>query len=66
MNKNTSLLFEKLVKRYKISRGKKSGSTYRGYIEIKEEKKMECIMIGIAGGTGSGKSTFTNRLKNRF
>lgn len=24
---------------------------------------MECIIIGIAGGTGSGKSTFTNRLK---
>lgn len=27
---------------------------------------MDCIMIGIAGGTGSGKSTFTNRLKDRF
>ena len=27
---------------------------------------MDCIMIGIAGGTGSGKSTFTNRLKERF
>lgn len=27
---------------------------------------MECITIGIAGGTGSGKSTFTNRLKDRF
>ena len=27
---------------------------------------MDCIMIGIAGGTGSGKSTFTNRLKKRF
>lgn len=27
---------------------------------------MECIMIGIAGGTGSGKSTFTNRIKERF
>lgn len=27
---------------------------------------MDCIMIGIAGGTGSGKSTFTNRLKNYF
>lgn len=25
-----------------------------------------CIMIGIAGGSGSGKSTFTNRLKERF
>ena len=24
---------------------------------------MECLMIGVAGGTGSGKSTFTNRLK---
>ena len=27
---------------------------------------MDCIMIGIAGGTGSGKSTFTNRIKDRF
>ena len=27
---------------------------------------MECSIIGIAGGTGSGKSTFTNRLKNEF
>lgn len=27
---------------------------------------MECIVIGIAGGTGSGKSTFTNRLKDAF
>ena len=30
------------------------------------EERMDCIMIGIAGGTGSGKSTFTNRLKDRF
>ena len=27
---------------------------------------MDCIIIGIAGGTGSGKSTFTNRLKGEF
>ncbi len=27
---------------------------------------MECTVIGVAGGTGSGKSTFTNRLKQRF
>ena len=27
---------------------------------------MECFVIGIAGGTGSGKSTFTNRLKEEF
>ncbi len=27
---------------------------------------MESIIIGIAGGTGSGKSTFTNRLRNAF
>ncbi|MCR5753835.1 MAG: uridine kinase [Acetatifactor sp.] len=27
---------------------------------------MNCIVIGIAGGTGSGKSTFTNRLKDEF
>lgn len=24
------------------------------------------VIIGIAGGTGSGKSTFTNRLKDEF
>lgn len=27
---------------------------------------MECIIIGVAGGTGSGKSTFTNRLRKEF
>ena len=27
---------------------------------------MNCIIIGIAGGTGSGKSTFTNRLRDEF
>ena len=27
---------------------------------------MSCVMIGIAGGTGSGKSTFTNRIKEEF
>ena len=27
---------------------------------------MDCIIIGIAGGTGSGKSTFTNRLRDRL
>ena len=27
---------------------------------------MNCIITGIAGGTGSGKSTFTNRLKEEF
>ena len=27
---------------------------------------MECFVIGNAGGTGSGKSTFTNRLKEEF
>lgn len=27
---------------------------------------METVIIGIAGGTGSGKSTFTNRLKDHF
>lgn len=31
-----------------------------------EGNLMDCIMIGIAGGTGSGKSTFTNRLKEYF
>ena len=27
---------------------------------------MECTVIGIAGGTGSGKSTFTDRIKDEF
>lgn len=27
---------------------------------------MDCIMIGIAGGTGAGKSTFTDRIKEKF
>ena len=27
---------------------------------------MESIIIGIAGGAGSGKSTFTNRIKKHF
>ncbi len=27
---------------------------------------MGCVIIGIAGGTGSGKSTFTNRIKEEF
>ena len=27
---------------------------------------MDCIIIGIAGGSGSGKSTFTNRIKRYF
>ena len=27
---------------------------------------MKPMIIGIAGGSGSGKSTFTNRLKDRF
>ena len=26
----------------------------------------DCLLIGIAGGTGSGKSTFTNRIKKQF
>ena len=28
--------------------------------------QMKTTIIGIAGGSGSGKSTFTNRLKNFF
>ncbi len=35
--------------------------------EVKnEEVTQKPIIIGIAGGTGSGKSTFTNRLKDKF
>ncbi len=33
---------------------------------MRRETAMNCIIIGIAGGTGSGKSTFTNRLKDEF
>ena len=29
-------------------------------------EKYESVIIGIAGGTGSGKSTFTNRLRDEF
>ena len=35
--------------------------TRRGPIEY-----MKCTVIGVAGGTGSGKSTFTNRIKREF
>lgn len=31
-----------------------------------ERDVMKCTIIGIAGGTGSGKSTFTNRIKDVF
>lgn len=31
-----------------------------------EDVKMRTVVIGIAGGTGSGKSTFTNRIKKEF
>jgi uridine kinase len=34
--------------------------------ESAEETSMKTTIIGIAGGTGSGKSTFTNRLKEAF
>ena len=34
--------------------------------ETYEVKSMNTVIIGVAGGTGSGKSTFTNRLKNYF
>ena len=30
------------------------------------EEHMKTVIIGIAGGIGSGKSTFTNRLKDEF
>ncbi|MCR5229935.1 MAG: uridine kinase [Solobacterium sp.] len=34
--------------------------------EIENRPEFDCVIIGIAGGTGSGKSTFTNRIKNEF
>ena len=34
--------------------------------DLDREKNMESLIIGIAGGSGSGKSTFTNRIKKRF
>ena len=33
---------------------------------IESERNMDCLIIGVAGGTGSGKTTFTNRLKEAF
>ena len=33
---------------------------------VDTEEHMKTVIIGIAGGTGSGKSTFTNRLKDAF
>lgn len=35
-------------------------------VSKKQGKLVEPIIISIAGGTGSGKSTFTNRLKEKF
>ena len=39
---------------------------YTGYHRTEKGTNMNCIIIGIAGGTGSGKSTFTRRLKEEF
>lgn len=39
---------------------------YAGRIRYYEVNAMESIIIGIAGGSGSGKSTFTNRVKKYF
>ncbi len=33
---------------------------------MSEKKEFEPVIIGIAGGTGSGKSTFTNRIKDLY
>lgn len=33
---------------------------------MKTENNMKPVVIGIAGGTGSGKSTFTNRIRDAF
>ena len=38
----------------------------RAGLLIRKGISMDCVIIGIAGGTGSGKSTFTNRLKDEF
>lgn len=43
------------------NKGKYIRQSHRG-----RKRDMNCIIIGIAGGTGSGKSTFTNRLKEEF
>ena len=34
--------------------------------EQEKKKEQSCVIIGIAGGTGSGKSTFTRRIKQAF
>lgn len=39
---------------------------YAGRVRYHEVNAMESIIIGIAGGSGSGKSTFTNRVKKYF
>ena len=44
--------------------GTGKGHGYRCRQEAQED--METVLIGIAGGSGSGKSTFTNRLKDEF
>ena len=36
------------------------------FCTIEENVAMNRIVIGVAGGTGSGKSTFTNRIKDEF
>lgn len=36
------------------------------YCTIRENIVVKRIVIGVAGGTGSGKSTFTNRIKEEF
>lgn len=33
---------------------------------MEDKEKMGSIVIGVAGGSGSGKSTFTNRIKEYF
>ena len=38
----------------------------RGIRPENGDSGMDCIVIGIAGGSGSGKSTFTNRLRDLY
>ena len=33
---------------------------------MEDKEKMGSIVIGVAGGSGSGKSTFTNRINEYF
>lgn len=61
--------FDCIYTRDRIKYGRAGQYKYCIRIFTKAEGKarqMKCTVIGIAGGTGSGKSTFTHRIKNAY